>query len=428
MIGTSTPEYVFIRACIAGLRLITPLSILYCVCLPAIAIPSRSRIPLWISIWPIAETAFYLLFYLPRRWILQRPAIHPDSLPQPMRKALFNQCIKHVPDPEYYLRKWFKDAPLSEIKCENLKEFYRWSFLNKGAGVANPTNDVDLELEEYVQKFEEYTGHKLEPGYGKARPIRLTFDKVDMVHRPLVWYLVSPLQSMRQRALRMLIILQIVFLVDNMTHLSMLYHGFKYHRTSIIRFPTVFPPRPLTLITTKRSPVKILSYWLRPHTSKTKLPIVFLHGIGIGLWPYVNFLAALNNRGNDGGEVGIIAIEILPISFRITHSALGKEEMCRQIENILLRHGFESFVLVTHSCVLLPCLETSVNFSLLRYGSFIGTHLLKDPAISTKIASVVLVDPPTILLHLPDVCYNFVCLNISNCLNPSSPSLLIVQH
>lgn len=30
--------------------------------------------------------------------------------------------------------------------------------------------------------------------------------------------------------------------------------------------------------------------------------------------------------------------------------------------------------------------------------------------ILTKIASVVLVDPPTILLHLPDVCYNFVCL------------------
>jgi triacylglycerol esterase/lipase EstA (alpha/beta hydrolase family) len=167
---------------------------------------------------------------------------------------------------------------------------------------------------------------------------------------------------MRRRVFRILITLQIVFIVDSITHLSMLYHGFKYHRTSIIRFPTVFPLRPLTLITTKRSPAKILSYWLRPHTSKTKLPIVFLHGIGIGLWPYVNFLAALNNQGNDDGEVGIIAIEILPVSFRITYSALGKEEMCRQIENILLHHRFESFVLVTHSCVLLTCLETGANF------------------------------------------------------------------
>jgi hypothetical protein len=186
MIGTSISEYVFIRVCIAGLRVLTPLCILYCICLPVK--PSRLRLLLWIGVWPFAETAFYFLFYLPRRWILQRPAMHPHSLPQPMRKALFNQCVEYVPNPEHYLTKWFKDAPLSEIKRENLKEFYRWAFLN--TGVANPTDD--WELEEYVQKFEEYTGHKLEPGYGKASAIRLTLDKVDMVHRPLVWYLVSP--------------------------------------------------------------------------------------------------------------------------------------------------------------------------------------------------------------------------------------------
>ena len=187
MIGTSISEYVFIRVCIAGLRVITPLSILYCICLPVIS--RRSRLPLWIGVWPIAETVFFLLFYLPRRWILQRPAMYPQTFPQPMRKALFNRCAEHVPNPEHYLTKWFKDAPLSEIRRENLKEFYRWSLLN--TGVANPTDD--LELEGYVQKFEEYTGHKLEPGYGKARPIRLTLDKVDMVHRPLAWYLVNPL-------------------------------------------------------------------------------------------------------------------------------------------------------------------------------------------------------------------------------------------
>jgi hypothetical protein len=140
-----------------------------------------------------------------------------------------------------------------------------------------------------------------------------------------------------------------VFIVDGITHLSMVYHGFKYHRTAVIRSPLVFPPRPLALCTLNRSPAKVLSYWLRPHTSKSTLPVVFLHGIGIGLWPYVNFLAALNKQSDEDGEVGIIAIEILPISFRITQQALGKEEMCRQIENILLHHGFGSFVLVTHS-------------------------------------------------------------------------------
>ena len=185
MIGTSTPEYVFIRACIAGIRAITPLSILYCVCIPFI--PSRSRLPLWIGAWPIAETAFFFLFYLPGRWILQRPAVHPHPFPERDRKTLFNCCIEHVPDPEKYLTKWFKDAPLSEIKRENLKEFYRWAFLN--TRIVDPSNEK--ELEEYVEKFEDYTGHKLEPGYGNAKAIRLTLDKVHMVHRPVAWYLVN---------------------------------------------------------------------------------------------------------------------------------------------------------------------------------------------------------------------------------------------
>ena len=143
-------------------------------------------------------------------------------------------------------------------------------------------------------------------------------------------------------------------MVDGLTHISMLYHKFQYHRTSIARFPFVFPFRPLTLLTSHRSPVRSLSYWHRPHTSRTKLPIVFIHGIGIGLWPYVNFLASLNHDADEGsdGDVGVIAIEILPVSFRIMGAALSREDMCRHIQTILLHHGFEKFVLVAHSYVI----------------------------------------------------------------------------
>lgn len=186
MIGTSTVEYVFIRTCIVGIRVITPLSILYCVSLPFLDV----RPPLLVSAWPIAETAFYFLVYLPRKWILQRPAIHPYPLPKPEREELFQRCMEHITDPEQYLVKWFKDAPLSEIKRENVKEFFRWAFLNK----TDFNLEDEEELEEYVEKFKEYSGIKLEPGVGNlgtARCLRLTIDEVHMRHRPLVWYLVN---------------------------------------------------------------------------------------------------------------------------------------------------------------------------------------------------------------------------------------------
>lgn len=42
------------------------------------------------------------------------------------------------------------------------------------------------------------------------------------------------------------------------------------------------------------------------------------------------------------------------------------------------------------------------------YGSVISTHILHTPEVARKIGPVVLVDPVTFLLHLPDVAYNFV--------------------
>lgn len=49
----------------------------------------------------------------------------------------------------------------------------------------------DEELEEYVDKFEVLLGRRLDPGRGSAVPLRLTIDKVRMLHKPLLWYLVS---------------------------------------------------------------------------------------------------------------------------------------------------------------------------------------------------------------------------------------------
>ena len=77
---------------------------------------------------------------------------------------------------------------------------------------------------------------------------------------------------------------------------------------------------------------------------------MFLHGIGVGLYPYMKFLKELNQgRGDGDGTIGILVVEILPISSRITSSLLGREEMCQQLRVILNHHGFERYVLVSHS-------------------------------------------------------------------------------
>ena len=51
------------------------------------------------------------------------------------------------------------------------------------------------------------------------------------------------------------------------------------------------------------------------------------------------------------GQLGIIAVEIMPVSFRITNQALEKDDMCKEIHSILKKHGWEKVVLVSHSLV-----------------------------------------------------------------------------
>ncbi|KAL8999106.1 MAG: hypothetical protein Q9169_001994 [Polycauliona sp. 2 TL-2023] len=295
--------------------------------------------------WAVAETLFFLFVFLPRYFILQRDALHPPPLPRDERQRLFRLCFGTVADPELYLSGWFKGAPRSEIRRENVKEFLCWSFLNKrDYGLLD-----DEELEDYTNQVETILGRSLPSGKGNAKALRLTLDTVPMLH------------------------------------------SFHFYRLPLRRFATVFPPRPLSLLTTHTTPAETVSYWHRPHTSKSRLPVLFIHGIGIGLFTYAPFLGQLN-RKKDSQQTGIIAVEIMPISFRITHAALGPDEMNAEILKIALSHGWSKFVLVAHS-----------------YGSVVATHLLHDQRLSGMIDSVLLIDPVSILLHLPDVAYNFTC-------------------
>ena len=171
-------------------------------------------------------------------------------------------------------------------------------------------------------------------------------------------------------------------------------NGFFFHRLPLTQFFTVFPFRPFAIFSRHKSPARTLSYWHRPHTAKDRLPLLFIHGIGIGLWPYANLLKQINKsrKGEECGQVGIIAIEIMSVSFRITGGALEKNQMCEEIYQILQQHKWDKCVLASHS-----------------YGSVISSHLVHNPKTSTIVGPIVLIDPVSILLHLPDVAYNFTC-------------------
>ena len=201
MVGTSLWDYIFIRVCILLLHLIAPLSVLYSLASLLVRLPFP--IPRVLQAWLALEAVFYLAIYLPRKAYLQRAARHPTAPCREDRRKLFWRCHSSIPDPVQYLRKWFRDAPAAEIKRENVKDFFRWAFLNTG----EPNPAYDEELEEYVGEMEKLLGRKFEPGRGNAKCLRLTLDKVEMLHRSLTWYLVSFYSDTRMIYVRLLTLL-----------------------------------------------------------------------------------------------------------------------------------------------------------------------------------------------------------------------------
>lgn len=367
MLNANLHSLIFIRITIFCLQCIGPSCLGLTVASIFAPYPSR-WLGTGLQVYAGAEAAFYL-FFLWYRLYLQRAATHPPLHSSEERRAFFNQVRASINDPERFLSGWFRGASLDNVGRENMREFLDWAFWEGRA-----TADDEKEVEQYLLEVETLLGRKLRVGKGSGKGLRLTLDPIEMDCKSLLWY-------------------GIMMLLDVSMAIRMRTNGFTQYRTPILS-PWVFPPRPMSLLAAQKSPVQKQGYWARPHTSKTRLPVLFIHGIGVGLYTQVDFLHELDQQLNsdkpDDGEVGILALELLPISSRLTPPISRREDYLAEITTILQHHGYENFVLASHS-----------------YGSVLSTHMLNYPPLASRVRGLLLVDPVTILLHMPDVAYNF---------------------
>jgi pimeloyl-ACP methyl ester carboxylesterase len=347
----------------------------------------------------VSELAFYIIKYVPHLRRLEREAQHPAPLTRQQRLDLFEKCAANIPDADSYVRLWFHGAELKDIKRDNVAEFILWAFFDRDGiegngpipGPGPEDDDITAELEYYISRTEDLLGTKLALGRGSATCLRLTIDKVQQSYRSLLWYL-------------------IVSGIDLTTHLCLARDGFRYYGPPLSKTVAVFPPRlqavpallPFPGARRYSSASEHIGFWYRPHTARNARPVVFIHGIGVGLWPYTPFLneiglpagTSTHQASSGQGQIGVIVLEILPISTRLTDPPLRREAFLQELQNILVSQAPEwladGFVLVSHS-----------------YGSVLTTHVIRDPVLAPHVRGVVLIDPVTLLLHLPDVAYNF---------------------
>lgn len=99
-----------------------------------------------------------------------------------------------IDNPAKFVSGWFKGAKIEEVYRENMAEWLLWAFFNqhpRDEYINDTENPMHVEVQHYVDKFEQETGMSAPPGYNpNISCIRLNSDPVRTIHRPAMVYLV----------------------------------------------------------------------------------------------------------------------------------------------------------------------------------------------------------------------------------------------
>ncbi|KAJ4418336.1 hypothetical protein N0V82_005617 [Gnomoniopsis sp. IMI 355080] len=365
LIGNTKPELILVRAAIFLFSYVGLICFAYFIVAAVTGGVKGITNPfsIVVEVFGAIEIVWYLAWFLPfQRRLRQAQRPVSRALSRAEREQAFYRGIDNVPDVEEYVRGWFGKAHLEDIRRDNLKDWLLWSLFGRdGAAGAD-----EVELEEYIEELEERLGFSFKPGRGDAKALRPGCDPVKFSHRSLFFY-------------------TLVGIADLGASIFLLIKGFSFYRQPRLTFFKIFPFRPLILLSPDVSAAPGISYFSRPHKSSTHRPIVFIHGGGIGLPPHLPWLNQVPP------DIGILAIELLPVSNRICPPMAFGNEFADGILNILYQHGtvYDDFVLVAHD-----------------YGTLLVNALLQHPKLDARIDSILLLDPLSLLLHLPDVAYS----------------------
>ncbi|KAJ2956366.1 hypothetical protein NQZ79_g7774 [Umbelopsis isabellina] len=303
--------------------------------------------------WSVLECLFSLYHLSIQRTyqsLVSYPKVSMDRL-----RSLYQDCLEQLTDFEEQLPLWFFDAPVASILRGNVKEWLCWAMFCRNIDDIEDGSEEDRFIDEMLGLLEARSGHLFKPGRNPAvKCCRLNLDPVESVHRPFIFYAT-------------------VQFLNFAMNLLLKYRGF-------CRYPS-----------------GILSYWLLPGgpNCQDERPIIFIHGIGMGLCSYVSFLSSLHRQSRKTGRP-MVLIELPHISMSLfCQRPFHTTPFTMSTTISVIDHIFETHGLAPRGIV--------VGHSL---GTIVAGWIVKErPQLVER---TVMVDPVCFQLYEAYLCQNFV--------------------
>ncbi|KAJ3011558.1 hypothetical protein HKX48_006774 [Thoreauomyces humboldtii] len=336
--------------------------------------------------WIAVECLWYPYYLMARKRLQARRPVHHAMNDPESRKRLVTRCweslavaaanidakheataqtlssasanITEAPDAaaSVYIRQvisgWFLGAPFSSVLRDNMRSWVAWAFMDQDLALLDEKESA--EVDGLLAVLENRMGYVFPPGHDpEVKCIRLTLDPVVAAHRPALYYAFT-------RA------------VDFGSKTALRAMGFVRRELD-----------PLDC-----SGAGTAAYFYRPAqlpTPRGALPIVFVHGIGVGFAVYLPLLASLPRN------VPIYLLEWPHVAMQVRDDVPSVADTRSLLVGMLAKDKHPKATFIGHSL-----------------GSVAVAWLLNSPAHRSRVGSVVLLDPVTFLLCDPTTAYNFL--------------------
>ena len=380
----------FVQIIVLALRLITPLSYVVLICM--LVLPSAT--PEWfgglhiycaVLLFSISEALFFP-YYLwkfirmndtPREW--SHFAKCKNS-----RLNFFHQCMDAMLDavspnsaiadkPELYLRSavegWFFETPLEDIYFENFQEWVACYFFNEDLRALSKEDLNETKM--ITKKVEDRLRRKFTAGRNKAvLSARLHLDPLFATQRPFLFYAG-------------------IFCLNQAAHLILKFLGYKKLSKFSSKAQMIYLRRADPLVTVDRSQNNSST-----QTGKKRIPIVFIHGLGVG---FAHYARLINHFPKD---VDVYLLEWPHVAMQLATHVPSIDETKRFLAGALEADGYTQACFVAHSL-----------------GNTAISWMLRDERYAHFVASSVQMDPVTYLLCDPTVATVFLYKSPSNVLD-----------
>jgi len=274
------------------------------------------------------------------------------------------------------LRTWFGKAPWSSIKKHEMSMWIYWSIFNS----AMPSPDKMPQthrnaVDDALENIEKRSGCRIPEGSNPSvKPVLLTLDPVNVSFRPFFWYIFVAVANLIVRA--------------RLQRQHNVKFGIYQNLEYFVRIPDNWDPS-------------------NPHTR----PIVFIHGLGLGLLQYAMFFNRIMTTFPDRPLLVPVQPHISQNIFSPRFvSPMSRYETVGALVGLLRLLGWAADD--NDNDTMKPEASSGVTMLSHSNGSFTHAWFLKShPELVTRSC---LVDPVTFCSWEGDVCYNFVykrCVN-----------------